>query len=274
MNDFNFDKMKEFVTPDEWAKKAKEIPVTTETKTPFFVFRYARAFAVVMSLLFVVVLSVVFFAFKPEQNILPIATSTNTSEETALKTENTDSTNNTKETEKESETDKNLIIEPEESKQETESNTSEKPTQKPTSATEKIEPSEKPSESQPQTQKPTENPTQTPSTEPIIPVPSEPPSEVINKYDTYIYASIYKHLVLEDEKIFCRVYDENGVLLGDPDLYSQEHLTELSFSTYYVARYYPYRHSLITKTGFYTFVFYNSEGAIAGEITRYLKEDA
>ena len=271
MNDFNFDKMKNFNTPNEWAEKAKEIPVITETKTPLFVFRYPRAFAVAMSFLFVVVLSVSFFVFKPDEDILPVATNAQNSEETAIRTENTHPTDNTKETEKEFESGGYVNIEPEESEPQTQANTSEKPTQKPTSSTERIEPSEKPSETQPQTQNQTENLTQTPST---VPMPSDPPSDKVDKNDIYVNVAIYKHLVLADEKIFCRVYDEKGVLLGDPDLYSEEHLTELIFSTYYFVRYYPYRHSLITKTGFYTFVFYNSEGAIAQETTIYLKEDA
>ena len=60
-------------------------------------------------------------------------------------------------------------------------------------------------------------------------------------------------------------------MLGDPDVFSDEHLTELTFYSYYIANYYPYRYSLICKSGNYTFVFYNSNGEVAREVTKYMK---
>lgn len=263
MNDFNFDKMKNFNTPNEWAEKAKEIPVITETKTPLFVFRYPRAFAVAMSFLFVVVLSVSFFVFKPDEDILPVATNAQNSEETVIRTENTHPTDNTKETEKEFESGGYVNIEPEESEPQTQANTSEKPTQKPTSSTEKIEPSEKPSETQP-VNKPTDKPLLEPTSEST----QNPSTSISNKpvvcRGSY---SLVNSWEVNSVDIFCKIYDSNGNLMGDQDLYSYQHeasIDSMTMSMAYVS-YEPASKGLLLPKGQYSFYFYNYFGTILSQ---------
>ncbi len=164
------------------------------------------------------------------------------------------------------------------------------PTKKPTSDN-KIEVTEKPAPSQHTKPESTQNPTvaeQTTNNETQKPTEAEPETEAPQKpsqppgptespvtelpdlYEIYIGATIYMHLAPADGKVYCKVYDENGVLLGDPDLFSDEHIAELIFTSYYSVRYYPYRHSLINATGYYTFVFYNSNSEILKQKTSYL----
>lgn len=72
MNDFNFDKMKNFVAPDEWAEKAKVLPENVkekQNKTPFVFYRRFLSFAACF--LFVCGLSVaLFFYFNNDVDIM------------------------------------------------------------------------------------------------------------------------------------------------------------------------------------------------------------
>lgn len=162
------------------------------------------------------------------------------------------------------------------------------PTNKPTSdnktqVTEKPAPSHQPTPESSQmptvaeqttnneTQKPTVPETEAPQKPSQPPGPTESPAtEPLDLYGIYIGADIYKHLAPADGKVYCKVYDENGVLLGDPDLFSDEHIAELIYTLYYSVRYYPYRHPLINETGYYTFVFYNSNSEVLKQKTSYL----
>lgn len=122
---------------------------------------------------------------------------------------------------------------------------------------------QKPTEAEPTTSEPKE-------TTIIVPVPTESPIDKPDMSKFGVSVVLYKHLVPEDGKVYCKVYDDNGNLIGDPDLFSNEHIAELTFSSYYSARYYPYRHPLIYYTGYYTFVYYNSKSEILNQTKLYL----
>ncbi len=284
MNKFNFNSIDNLEIPDSWADKAIEI-----AKTPKVVpiAKRMKFLAFAASLVLVCGISVAMF-FIANENAIPKVLKSHPTEVTFYnETSTNQSTDETdkKQTGTENPTDSNLdntqTIEPAEkvttsptqNKKPSVDSTKPHSTQKPTvpqqtdsDDTSDFVPTEKTTESIIVPTVPQDEPTT-----PVIILPSKPPREDVDPKDIYVNVTVYKHLVLDDKKIYCKVYDENGVLLGDPDAFSDEHLTELTFYSYYTAYYYPYRYSLISKSGDYTFVFYNSNGEVAREVTKYLE---
>lgn len=282
MSEFNFDKLKGIDIPDSWVSGALEVPKTSQT--PPIIKRFPKTLAFVATLVIVCSLSVTLFIFTQKDNIQPTSNTTtptsqteaNTTQEPHNTESNEDPTNNSISSESSEPT-----LEPEETQVEKTESTQTQ-TEKPTS-TQAQEETKKPTQipSQKPTQKPSQKPTQKPTLPPNpteLPLapdsPSEPaieePSEVINTYYISVMAEFPKSLVTDSGKIYCKVSDSSGRLLGNQNLYANEHLTELSFIPYACARYYPYRYNLITKSGYYTFCFYNSDGVSVFNTTVYL----
>lgn len=288
MNKFNFNSIDNLEIPDYWAEKAIE-----NSKKPrvVSVAKTTKILAFVASLVLVCGISVAVF-FITNENAIPTVAETHPTEIPAyVETSKNQSLDGVSESEIKTEnpTDSNLdntqTIEPAEK-------VTTSPTVTPTQNTNPSADSTKPHSTQEatkpnqtdcddtkepvETQAPTASvivPPEPPDepTTPVIILPSKPPREDVDPKDIYVNVTVYKHLVLDDGKIYCKVYDENGVLLGDPDAFSDEHLTELTYYSYYTAYYYPYRYSLISKSGDYTFVFYNSNGEVAKEVTKFMK---
>lgn len=275
MNDFNFDKMKGFNTPDEWAEKAKDIPKKYKNPTPIIFFTDSRSFAAVASLVLVCCLSVLFFIFKPDYNILPVAPSATLSSET----ESLEPTDTTYKSTNPQKTDEYVNTEPTENQQSTENSTTESPTQKPTSSTEQTDstqkptdsrpttkPPEKPTNSQPPTVKPTEKPNQEPTSKPT----QNPTTGVVGDPDPVICYGSYSlsnSWEVNSVDVFCKLYDSNGNLVGDKDLYSYQHeasIDSMNSSMAYVS-YEPASKGLFLPKGQYSFYFYNDFGRILSQ---------
>ena len=122
---------------------------------------------------------------------------------------------------------------------------------------------------------PTEEPTEsgkppwvTPTVKPTT--PTKP-----NYDDISIVENFGKNRVEAAINIYCAIYDSNGNLLGDSDLYASSHLTVKGItngSRVYI-HYYVYRMLEIPKSGTYTYVFYNSYGEEMAIGTCNLKAD-
>ncbi len=291
MNDFNFNNINNLEIPDSWADKAIE---NAKNKKPIPVVWKTKTLAFVASLVLVCGLSVMMFLIFG-RNEIPVAPVTHQTDVSVYnETSESENTRETEKSQKESQKPTDLLANSDETTKATE------PTEQTSAST--VKPSEtegiisptatptKPNESpyeptdEPIVDDPSDPPVVLPTAPPTDPDPSEPawkpseppleptePTESVDTSNISVSVTIYKHLVLDDKKIYCKVYDANGVLLGDPNIYSAQHLTELSYASYYTAYYYPYRHSLITKSGNYTFVFYNSNGEVAREITKFMK---
>lgn len=109
-------------------------------------------------------------------------------------------------------------------------------------------------------------------TEPWDPVPTEPMPPVVvptvkpteNYNDIKVVGGIHTDKITSSGKVYCRFYDSNGNLLGSKNLFDSSHLTEIRESGAAITTvcYYPYRNNLITKDGYYTYEFYNSDGIV------------
>ena len=139
------------------------------------------------------------------------------------------------------------------------------PTEKPTI---KPRPTEDPTEDP--TEPPTECPTMTPPWVSPTQKPTIPSGPSYDNLD--VYALIGANRVAAAKTIYCAVYDSNGYLLGDSNLYSSSHLAYKGETSDGKTRvyYYPYRHFDITVSGVYTYVFYNEKGEEMWRNTCYL----
>ncbi|MBE6824465.1 MAG: hypothetical protein E7513_03865 [Ruminococcaceae bacterium] len=123
------------------------------------------------------------------------------------------------------------------------------------------EPTEKPDvnptevHTQPPTQKPTQKPTQEPTMS-INDFPDEP-FVIISSYPVSGWNST-------TEVVYCRLYDANGNLVGDSDLYSSQHLAKIDSqdSKRVYVSYDPQARGLAIPVGEYSFCFYNLLGTV------------
>lgn len=261
--------MKNFNTPDEWVEKAREIPERFKKSTPFLFFPTSRSFAAIASLVLVCSISVLFFLLKPDDGILPVAPNATLSYET----ENYEPTDSTYETGKPQNLDEYVNTEPTESQQNSKNPTAVSPTQKPTNSTEQSEstqkptdsrpttkPPEKPTESQSPTDKPTEKPMQEPTQKPTA-------NTTLNPVICIGSYSLSNSWEVNSVDVFCKLYDSNGNLMGDKDLYSYQHeatIDSMSSSMAYVS-YEPASKGLSLKSGQYSFYFYDYYGKILSQ---------
>ena len=144
------------------------------------------------------------------------------------------------------------------------------PTEGPTRPKPPYEPTENSTESgkppwvtptMPETKPPTEDPTN--------------PQEKPNFYNFDVYALLGANRVAATNIIYCALYDSNGRLLGDSNLYSSSHIAIKGETSNGRTRvmYYPYRYINIPKDGVYTYVFYNSKGEQMWSNTCYLRSN-
>lgn len=289
MSEFNFDKMRNFKAPDEWAEKTISI-VSEKKRARYYHIKRLRICVACICLILLCMFSFTFcIRILGNSFITPVNV-----EETVTKTDSEDrpikdgrensiwdddefyeESNETSVTEVETtssteETRVNETIKKESSKNKVEK---EKETQKPTSAkkpskTEKV-PQNKPN--QPNNKpvvRPTQKPAQKPSTDnkpkptqapPVDIEPTETPIE----YRVVCSTIIAKSLMSENDVVYCRIYDcDNDVYLGDDDIFSSQHMAEnygSSDSGYYI-RYYPVKRGVITSNGEYIATFYDENG--------------
>ncbi|MBQ8860254.1 MAG: hypothetical protein IJ015_02825 [Ruminococcus sp.] len=150
---------------------------------------------------------------------------------------------------------------------------SEKPVIKPTEDTEDkpviptTRPPMKPNDPQPSEDESSEDssyedpeiPTSKPiNPQPSVDVPSEDPSSEDPQIPTDVNVSFSVDKLGGKFEIYCKILDSRGNLIGDTDLYSREHNASMNISNGMIYAKYPIYYNLITKSDYYTFVFYNS----------------
>lgn len=283
MKKVNFNSLENMQIPDSWADKAVLLSDSDKKIPPLVFTRWSRVMVALTSIILVCAMGVFVFFFSNNNDIeIRNPSSANTS----YATENI--TSGTGEFFKPSESGQN-VKENTQIQDSTSSDTQPSktpvhtvtPTEKPTK-TPVAEPTQKPTK--PAEQKPTTAPTDdvtrpsapptmSPIPQPTDPVnqPTESPSDTVDKWNVFINVQFAKSYVLSDGKIYCRLYDSNGELMGSADIYDDSHLTELSYIPYANAQYYPYRYDIITRADWYTCVFYNSDGVTAKTKKIYLK---
>lgn len=287
MSEFNFDKMRNFKAPDEWAEKTISI-VNEKRRARYYRMKKMRICAACLCLIILCMFSFTFcIKVLGESFITPVNV-----DETVTKTDSEDrpikdgrensiwddeeefyeesketsvteaeTTSLTEET-RVKETDKTEAL-----------NEKEKETQKPTSAK---NPSKTEKDPQSKPNKPNNNsavrPTQKPAQKPSAdnkPKPTQAPpvdiepTETPIEYRVVCSTIIDKSLISSNDVVYCRIYDcDNDVYLGDDDIFSSQHMAEnygSSDSGYYV-RYYPVKRGVITSNGEYIVMFYDAKG--------------
>lgn len=273
MNDKNFDSIHKFEVPKDWVDNVLNIAKVQNEKSPIPFIRFSRTIAAVAVILIVCGLSVSLFLITNDEAIPPVSTREETDSENSQVTKEptkTDSKDETKDSQ-------GSFIEPTEHTthenstkgQESETKLPGKPTSKPTKVPNESDIITEPTQGttdKPPYEEPTENPE--PWEPPVTPHPSEttvpPTQKVPQKEDVYIHVRFSTELLVGSGKIYCKVVDSSGNLIGDPNLYSSEHLAEINriHDGYTFVRYYPYVKNLITKRDVYSFYFYNEDGVI------------
>ncbi len=109
-----------------------------------------------------------------------------------------------------------------------------------------------------------------PGIEPSMPsVPSNPPEQSFS--NIYFGCSLRSSLVPEDNNIYCMVYDSNGYLLGDSNLYSAQHKASIrGYSNGKAIISYRMPDGLIQQHGNYTYYFYDKDGVILYSNVKYI----
>ncbi len=291
MSEFNFDKMRNFKAPDEWAEKTIRI-VNEKKRARYYQIKRLRICAACLCLILLCMFSFTFCIrilgnsfitpvnveetiTKNDNDERPIKDSRENSiwdnDEEELDEENNETS--VTEVETTSSTEETRVKETEKKESSKNKEEKEKETQKPTSAkkpskTEK-DPQNKPNkpENKPVV-KPTQKPAQKPSTD-KKPKPTQAPPVDIEPTETPIEnrivcsTTISKSQLGDSQKVYCRIYScDEDIYLGDSDLYSLQHLAELysnSDDSYFV-RYYPAKKGVVNKNGEYIATFYDENG--------------
>ena len=101
--------------------------------------------------------------------------------------------------------------------------------------------------------------------EPVEPTDSgnDPPEPVEYPTQPEPKNYCYAYFPYDGGELFCYIEDENGNMMGDPDLFSAQHIAEITY-TYYngyaLARWSPNEHGIRPSGGYHRYVFYNGNG--------------
>lgn len=305
MKNVNFDSLTNIKAPDAWIENALNIPQTVEKKKPLFFIKHARTLAAVASLVFVSVISIVFFL--SNDRITPqvdpntketkaTISSAQTDYSTQHKEKPSKAQNQEQENKTQNPTTPYEAIEPPEGdspqKPTTGSDSTEKPTApigptiKPTTP---VHPTEGyiPTPPTDDWMPPSEYPEPTEGEEPWIPgypvEPSEPDAPPVrptvkpttpteNPFNNiHLSGSVPLDSVEIFDKVYCMIYDSNGHLIGDSNLYSSQHYAYFTRATEgKIYLNYDVPNGLITKHDTYSYYFYDSDGVILYYGTKYI----
>ncbi len=270
----NFNSIYQFSVPQEWIDGALCVPQNKKHKKPVVFVNVSRTFAAVASLVIVCTISLLLFFLTEENAVPPIKEPDSTSSFTDVEN-NSDAT-----------TDPDVIINPTMEGSEylqngesislpSQDSTSAKPTEPTIEPTEApsgesslpTEPIEQPPTYTPDvpTEGPTEDPTEDPTDEPWdgpIEPPTDLPTEPVDYENIGIHRRVDTTMLTGSKKVYCKLYDSNGSLVGDSNLFASSHLAikGITDPSVTVVHYYPYRNMDITISGRYTYVFYNESG--------------
>lgn len=301
MKNKNFDSISKFSVPQSWIDNAKAVPATHHKKNPFIVFftGYKKYIAAAAIMVLVLSLSLVVLMM----NERPKVAQNNDGYSVVNPTQEmpTNDKGEPVQTDApvviETTPDGSIVIRPSETINGSDVNDpTQSPTQspqKPTSSTDDptaqptdiptddttpqdpttapweppvdpdppwIEPTEPAEPTEPP--EPTDPPTDAPTDEPWYPPPSQ----------RYLVASVTvsEELIGSDKNIYCKVYDPNGRMHGDPNLYSSQHkVTVIPRVDGNVNLYYQVSLWSIGIYDSYRFVYYDSSGTTIAQTTSY-----
>lgn len=274
MSEFNFDKMKNVEIPDSWVDGA--LNVEKEPKTPFPFLKYSKIVAFAASIVLVCSLSIAFFFITNSKKAVPSVKVQETvfSSEVQNYSENFESTENVA-GKNEKIDDDSTQAESQKSEETAEpSEYSENPTEKEETKSEKPE-KPKPTQKVEKPTKPTKPiPTEN-ATEPVLEVPPDGPfvepdanSSYVESYSSgKIVAKVYKDDI--SYEIYCRIYDNNGNMIGNDNLYSNSKRAGIVMSTesgegteanYNLVEYDTAKLGTNLSVGSYYVVFYDNSG--------------
>ena len=262
MKDFNFDNMKNYETPDEWAERAIATASAMKPKYP----QYIRFAAACCCLVFVCFLSVIMFNYS--KNTPPVLKSEPKPEST-IEVQTEEQNDFTQEHIDTMPLDNTAEQPSKESNQENQDNNN-KPEQNPSVAPvvpPATEPS-KPDETIPQSPTNPPEPTkpitpQQPTQAPDVPDPTEEPSQEdvtddVRQSGDCIVSFAPSYLV-GNGTIYCRIKTLDNVSVGDNNLMSDEHVATFfsGFGSKYYYLYSPQSAGLELEPGTYRYYFYN-----------------
>lgn len=122
----------------------------------------------------------------------------------------------------------------------------------------------------------TEAPWDPDATEPT-PKPTQPkPTQSKYKDSVRISASVYSISKINQDGgvVYCRIYDDNGNVYGDGDLYSDQHLATLTLTFDGGSlSYSPRDHGILPEDGYYHFEFYTRAGRSLSKGNAYLSAE-
>lgn len=259
MSEFNFDKLKNYDAPNEWAERVIKTANSKKKERTFFTRGYRVAMLCICLILMCVMGFTVCLQALDEGFILPVNV-----EETVVSTKiphmdnvnvnvsdnDDDDFDNDSETEPEEETQE---LEPTEKETQKVEPTKKKP-EKETQKVDKVKPTKKPQSSKPSE---TQKPHKPESTKPYI-EPTEMPIE--NKV---VCSATIDKSKMSGSSVYCRIYDcEDDIYLGSDDMFSSQNLADVygSSDNELFVRIYPVKRGLITENGEYIVMFYDESG--------------
>lgn len=259
MKKVNFQSLKSITAPDEWMEKALSVPEIHSRRETAQVFTLKRMVTVAACFVLVCVMSIPVYMFSRVRVEIPVAPTIQTENSTREhSSENTSGDNSFP-----------VLVDPTEKATltTTRSEGQTDPTEQ-TASSPNILPtdtSEQPASTQRNTT-PTESST----------IPQTKPTRT--EESTGGWASVTSvscsGVFLKDgmsvdgvEIVYCRLYDRFGNLVGDPNLYSPQHIAEETFLSngYTLAFYDPTEKGVEMHKGTYSFYFYLEDGSVVFE---------
>lgn len=261
MSEFNFDKLKNYEAPDEWADKTIDSAKVLKVQ---IIHRKRKVRIAILCICFII-FCMMSFTFCLQILGETIITPVNTEETTSTKKSPDSYMDNIIYVEK-TENPHTEAVETTEKETVTKTLETEKPTQQKVESSEiKSENNKKPTTAVKPTKKPSsQKPTTTVNKQPdnnsnTIIEPTETPIE----YRVICSTNINKSALENSEKIYCRVYScDEDKYLGDDDIYSSEHIAEIygENDIQYYIRYLPVKNGVIKENGEYIISFYDENG--------------
>lgn len=261
MSEFNFDKLKNYEAPDEWAEKTIDSAHVLKVQ---MIHRKRKTRIAVLCVCFII-LCVMSLTFCLQIFGEAIITPVNIEETTDVEKTPDSYMDNVIHVEK-IENPHTEAVETTEKETVSVTTETEKPTQQ------EVEPSEKKSDNnkKPTTsQKPTKKPSSQKPTTAVNKNPDNNGNTTIEPTETpvanrVICSTIIEKSALENsDRVYCRVYScDEDRYLGDDDIYSSEHIAEIygeNDDKCYI-RYFPVKNGVIKENGEYIITFYDESG--------------
>ena len=295
----NFNSISQFSVPQEWIDGALSVPQNRKRKKPVVFVKFSRTFAAVISLVIVCSISMLLFFLTEDNAVPPIKEPDSTTSVTDVEN-NGDATVTPDAVIKPTLAGSENLPNGESDTSPSQGSSSAKPTQptvEPTEAPSEgsllpIKPTEQPPTYAPDvptevptdapTEEPTSRPTVAPTDEPTPPpweeptdAPTEEPTESIDFYNIGIHRRVDTTQLTGSNKVYCKLYDPYGSLMGDSNLFASSHLAikGITDPSVTVVHYYPYRNMDITISGSYAYVFYNESGEELAKGSIYLQSN-